>query len=99
MNKAELMEAMRLGSKNPTMERAVHALGRFGLGLKSASFSQCRLLTVISCKGTEFTSATWDLDQVVKTNTWRIEPGGASSDLPVADRLPGDGTIVLRAEA
>ncbi len=46
MSKAELDIAMRLGEKNPLSNRAENDLGRFGLGLKTASFSQCRRLTV-----------------------------------------------------
>src|SRR5688500_8727162 len=45
MNEVELIAAMRPGSKSARDERDPKDLGRFGLGLKSASFSQCRLLT------------------------------------------------------
>ena len=48
MNGFELIEAMRAGSKNPLAERSAEDLGRFGLGLKTATFSQCRQLTVLS---------------------------------------------------
>jgi DNA mismatch repair enzyme (predicted ATPase) len=47
---AELDVAMRLGVKNPLTKRHGQDLGRFGLGLKTASFSQCRRLTVSSKK-------------------------------------------------
>ena len=50
MNNSELIQAMRPGSKNPNEERESKDLGRFGLGLKTASFSQCRKLTVLSKK-------------------------------------------------
>src|SRR5258708_3144611 len=46
MSKDELINAMRPGSKNPLADRSSEDLGRFGLGLKTASFSQCRILTV-----------------------------------------------------
>ena len=69
----ELLEAMRLGSKNPTLERLPSELGRFGLGLKSASFSQCRSLTVITRKGGITSCARWDLDLVADTNEWTLE--------------------------
>ncbi len=48
MSAAALRNAMRPGSKNPLEERDTRDLGRFGLGLKTASFSQCRRLTVAS---------------------------------------------------
>jgi Histidine kinase-, DNA gyrase B-, and HSP90-like ATPase len=73
MDNDELIQAMRPGSKNPLDDRNNKDLGRFGLGLKTASFSQCRKLTVISKKqnsGTNFW--TWDLDFVKKTGNWNI---------------------------
>src|SRR5688572_19225035 len=48
MSEGQLMEAMRPGSRNPRDKRSRDDLGRFGLGLKTASFSQCRRLTVVS---------------------------------------------------
>lgn len=48
MNADELEIAMRYGSQNPNEERDSKDLGRFGLGLKTASLSQCRILTVAS---------------------------------------------------
>ena len=72
MNNEELIEAMRLGSKNPTEERLKSDLGRFGLGLKSASFSQCRVLTVISKKDKQINGYQWDLDLVQRTDKFSI---------------------------
>ncbi len=95
MTELELIEAMRPGSKNPLKEREGHDLGRFGLGLKSASFSQCRQLTVISRKGGVTSAATWDLDKVAETNDWRVDLEDDLSDIPALDRLPTTGTIVL----
>ena len=48
MTEPELLEAMRPGSRNPLEDRTAIDLGRFGLGLKTASFSQCRRLTVVT---------------------------------------------------
>jgi len=50
MSEDELFEAMKTGSKNPLDSRSKNDLGRFGLGLKTASFSQCKRLTVASKK-------------------------------------------------
>ena len=50
MTKSELIKAMKYGSTNVNDKRDEKDLGRFGLGLKSASLSQCRRLTVISKK-------------------------------------------------
>ena len=73
MNESELIEAMRLGSKDPQNTRAIDDLGRFGLGLKSASFSQCKKLTVISKKNDVVNGFMWDLDYVRKINHFMIK--------------------------
>lgn len=67
MTKEELIEAMRPGGKNPLEYRDEKDLGRFGLGLKTASFSQCRKLTVVSSIDNYKTSAKWDLDFIAQT--------------------------------
>ena len=73
MNNEELIQAMRPGSRNPLEDRNSKDLGRFGLGLKTASFSQCRKLTVISKKvGLDSVFWTWDLDFVKQTGNWEL---------------------------
>src|SRR5579872_7171187 len=59
MEAKELTAAMRHGSSNPTNRRAANDLGRFGLGLKTASMSQCRRLTVVSKKGGAISARRW----------------------------------------
>lgn len=73
MNNDELVQAMRPGSKNPLEDRNSKDLGRFGLGLKTASFSQCRRLSVIS-KKENYSSVfwTWDLDFVNQSGKWDL---------------------------
>lgn len=73
MNGAELINAMRPGAQNPLEERAETDLGRFGLGLKTASFSQCRKLSVLSKKkGYAPIYWSWDLDYVAQVNEWNL---------------------------
>jgi hypothetical protein len=73
MNNEELIQAMKPGSRNPLDERDTKDLGRFGLGLKTASFSQCRKLSVISLKENEEPVFwTWDLDFVNETKAWNL---------------------------
>ncbi len=73
MNNDELVQAMRPGSKNPLDDRSTKDLGRFGLGLKTASFSQCRKLSVISKKENHKSVFwTWDLDFVNQTGNWNL---------------------------
>ncbi len=68
----ELTNAMRHGSISPTDQRGVHDLGRFGLGLKTASLSQSRKLTVISRKSGMTSARRWDLDVVRQTGKWLV---------------------------
>ncbi len=73
MDNIELIQAMRPGSKNPLDARDTKDLGRFGLGLKTASFSQCRELSVISKKEKhEPAFWTWNLDYVKNTGKWEL---------------------------
>ncbi|MBK7942783.1 MAG: ATP-binding protein [Flavobacteriales bacterium] len=80
MSPAILKEAMRYGSERDYSE---DDLGKFGLGMKTASMSQCRRLTVSSqTKGAgSITSYSWDLAHIGKTNRWEILPI-AQSELP-----------------
>ena len=73
MNKEELIDAMTPGSKDPNEVRDVSDLGRFGLGLKTSSFSQCKRLTVVTKKsGFKTLKRCWDLDFVNSTEKWTL---------------------------
>lgn len=72
MNEDEIENAMRYGSKNPLENRQFNDLGRFGLGMKSASLSQCRKLVVVSKKDEEISAYSWDLDYITQSGTWSI---------------------------
>lgn len=72
MTSDEIVQAMRPGAQNPLKERVLTDLGRFGLGLKTASFSQCRNLTVISKKNGQISYWTWSIDYVSITDKWEL---------------------------
>ncbi len=73
MNEPTLLEAMRPGSRNPRETRDPRDLGRFGLGLKTASFSQCRCVTVrTKRKGAAAFTRCWDLDHIAEVNEWQL---------------------------
>ena len=95
MSENELINAMRLGSRNPLENRDKEDLGRFGLGLKTASFSQCRKLTVLTRKEGKLAGAIWDLDRLAATNSWQIILIGEESSVRWKDRLEHDGTLVV----
>jgi hypothetical protein len=68
-----LLEAMRHGGTGPESERDPHDLGRFGLGLKTASLSQCRRLTVVSVQSGTLSAAAWDLDRIEEESDWILQ--------------------------
>ena len=74
MTSDELFQAMRYGSNHASSERSENDLGRFGLGLKAASFSQCRKVTVISKKDRKLSAYSWDLDYIEnnKSEGWAL---------------------------
>jgi len=99
MNDPELESAMRLGDKNPLATREIHDLGRFGMGLKTASLSQCRRLTVASVKDGERSCLRWDLDELAADpqSDWLLFEGpsdGSERHLASLDGK-GAGTLVL----
>ncbi len=73
MDENELIEAMRLASKNSKDNREQNDLGRFGLGLKTASFSQCKKLTVVSKKNNQIQAKQWDIDLIISSNKWLLK--------------------------
>lgn len=102
MTQHELELAMRHGSTNPSLTRNEHDLGRYGLGLKTASLSQCRRLTVISLKSGKLSGYCWDLDRVLLRQAWtllKLERREMLT-LPHVDQLltQASGTIVLWQE-
>lgn len=72
MDETELETAMRYGSKSSLDERDEDDLGRFGLGLKMASMSQCRKLTVVTKKNKRVYAAKWDLDYIIEKGNWSL---------------------------
>jgi hypothetical protein len=95
MTKDALLAAMRPGSSNPRDVRSKPDLGRFGLGMKTASFSQCRRLSVLTRKNGNSFAAIWDLDHVASVDRWEILLPVDYSAIPFAKMLVGDGTIVV----
>src|SRR5690606_6240943 len=95
----ELTHAMRHGSSNPTDQRGATDLGRFGLGLKTASLSQCRKLTVVSSKDGVLSARCWDLEVVRQTGRWLVVVPDESviEALPLIKRLKAQasGTLVV----
>lgn len=95
----ELFNAMRYGSINPLEKRDLNDLGRFGLGMKVASLSQCSILTVISKKNTIINGCQWNLKIVSETGEWTACSFDSKEchDFPECETLDewDSGTIVL----
>jgi len=88
MTERRLLNAMRPGSQNPLEARDTSDLGRYGLGLKTASFSQCRRLSVRSqvAQGIPSTRC-WDLDFVARKKRWFLLRDAGKSAEPHFKRL------------
>lgn len=98
MDELTLINAMRIGSRNPREKREPGDFGRFGLGLKTASFSQCRRVTVFTQKkaGGSLVRC-WDLDHIAETNEWRLLRIPSNLAVKLADKLTRSksGTVVI----
>lgn len=91
MTLEELLNAMKLGC-TPETERTRNDLGRFGHGLKTASFSQCKCLTVISKKDNILSTRTWDLDHIAN-NGWQLIENPIQNDDYLKDKEHG--TVIV----
>ena len=72
MTADELVIAMQYGSKSPLETRDEQDLGRYGLGMKTASLSQCRILTVLSKKSGVYAGAQWNLNHIKDAESWSL---------------------------
>ncbi len=95
MSEQVLHDAMRPGSGNPLDIRPRSDLGRFGLGLKIASFSQCRRLTVATRHEGITSAAIWDLDFVAERNKWLVQIPEQLAAIPWISHLGESGTLVI----
>lgn len=93
----EVIAALRHGATDPRKKRAPKDLGRFGLGLKTASFSQCRRLTVVSAKDGNHAGAEWDLEEVEREDDWIISilDSGEIAAQPYFETLEESGTLII----
>ena len=99
MNSNELENAMLFGSNRENKIDCEEDLGRFGLGLKSASLSQCKKFVVISKKYGRINAMSYDIDEIEKTNSWDLQILAREeiNTYPYVDKLMEleSGTIVI----
>ncbi|MCT9625789.1 ATP-binding protein [Pseudarthrobacter equi] len=72
MTAGEAVQAMRLAGASPMKTRKANDLGRFGLGLKTASLSQCRDLVVVSKQNGVVCGFEWNIDHMIERQTWSL---------------------------
>lgn len=96
MNKEELVLAMTPGSKDPEEVRNEKDLGRFGMGLKTASFSQCKRLTCITKRENYSTiKRCWDIDYINQENEWQLLDYVSDDSFAKKIEKQKSGTLVL----
>lgn len=96
MDLKELVQAMTPGSKDPNHPREENDLGRFGLGLKTASFSQSKRLTVITKQQDQSVcKRCWDLDYVNEVQKWALLDYCSDPKLPQQLQGRKSGTTVF----
>lgn len=99
MGGSEARAAMQLAGISPLENRDANDLGRFGLGLKTASLSQCRDMAVVTHGPDGLIGLQWDLDHLLQTGRWALQvlADHEIASLPVIQRLVarGQGTLVL----
>ncbi|MGG1592412.1 ATP-binding protein [Terribacillus saccharophilus] len=95
MDQEEIQNAMSIGSKDPRIERKDNELGRFGMGLKTASFSLGKRLSVISKQDNKYVERCWDLEFVSKSNSWDLFTEIPQEIKDKISDIPGNtGTII-----
>ena len=94
MSRKVLIDSMKPASRNPEEERDSKDLGRFGWGLKSASLSQARVLTVVSWTSSDINAARWDIDDL---DDWSMDVfhGKKAIELLASERRSLTGTEVI----
>ena len=72
MTREKLEDAMSFGSTSNHNGTDCLDLGRFGLGLNTASLSQCKRFYVLTKKDGLINGAFWDVDILEETNEWEL---------------------------
>ena len=95
MSADDLFEAMRYGSSASEAIRREDDLGRFGMGLKSASLSQCRILTVVSVKDKSISAFSWDYNHILQKKEWVVKEHTKEEiqQIPYSEHIFNLGTI------
>lgn len=98
MTNQDLLQSMAIGSSDPLNSRSIHDLGRFGMGMKTASFSLGKKMTVLTKNSDTINNACWDLDYVRDKDRWEIQVEDSLNPLilELSGKLSGynNGTVI-----
>lgn len=72
MGRETALEALRLAGTADKAREKQRDLGRFGLGLKTASLSQARCVTLVSKQQDSLCGFSWDIDHIKETQRWEV---------------------------
>lgn len=97
MSEENLINAMRYGSERRPSPKS---LGKFGMGLKTASTAFCKKLTVISKQNDAIFARCWDINEIKKQDKWLLITPSISEYAAQIDKLKniasgGSGTVVI----
>lgn len=100
MDLGTLRNAMRYGSPK---RKSPKSLGKFGMGLKTASTAFCRKLTVLTRQNEELNGRTWDIDEIKRLDQWKLlTPNFDDYEEDVETLLglskSGNGTVIIWEE-
>ncbi len=96
MSSERLREALRFAGLGPSSPRELSDLGRFGLGLKTASLSQCSRMTVTTVHNGKPSHLGWDIEELRASGSrWQTASSSSETVGRQIEMLNGkDGTVV-----
>lgn len=98
MSREEALRALQFAG-SAVENRDADDLGRFGLGLKTASLSQARKLSILTWHRGQFTALQWDIDHVLGRGRWLVKVLSPADFAHITDAAEfsanGQGTMVV----
>jgi hypothetical protein len=95
MSEEQLRNAMRYGSPRRDNPKS---LGKFGMGLKTASTAFCRRLVVLSHQDGNNVGRAWDIDKIIISDRWELETPNEDDyydDFEVLNNFSNSGTMII----
>ena len=94
MTNNELIDNMRIGSADPNKIHGENDLGRFGMGMKTASFSLGKKLTVVTKTDNVISNASWNLDEIAEIG-WNLCVYSYEQIAEFANKIGPQGTVIV----